>query len=299
MYNHQLDTFIKVADSGSFNKASEELFVSPNAVMKQINLLENNLGFDLFVRTPRGVQLTPAGESIYRDAKYIIQYAKDSIVRAEKMLAEPKHVLRIGTSLTTPVQFLVSLWPQILQHNPNLKFELVSFENNPENAREIMNHFGRNIDLVVGIYSDNLLTERHCSALKLYDTPLCAAVSFNHRLASKDEIVIEDLFDETVMLVKQGYMSAFDQVRADLSENYPRITIEDLPFFNVDAFNKCENNNSVMIVVDEWKNVHPLLKIIPIKWNHSIPMGILHSNSPSSDVKEFLQIISKIYANQL
>lgn len=105
MYNHQLDTFIEVADSGSFNKASEDLYVSPNAVMKQINLLENSLGFDLFVRTHRGVQLTPAGESLYRDAKYLIQYAKDSITRAEKMLAEPKHVLRIGTSLTTPVQF--------------------------------------------------------------------------------------------------------------------------------------------------------------------------------------------------
>ena len=81
MYNHQLETFIKVADSGSFNKASEELYVSPNAVMKQINLLENSLGFDLFVRTHRGVQLTPAGESLYRDAKYLIQYAKDSIVQ--------------------------------------------------------------------------------------------------------------------------------------------------------------------------------------------------------------------------
>ncbi|WP_106449646.1 LysR family transcriptional regulator [Trichococcus alkaliphilus] len=299
MYNHQLETFITVADSGSFNKASDRLYVSPNAVMKQINLLENSLGFDLFIRTPRGVQLTPAGESLYRDAKYIIQYAKDSIARAEKMLAEPKQVLRIGTSLTTPVQFLVSLWPQILQQNPNLKFELVSFENNPENAREIMNHFGRNIDLVVGIYSGNLLDERNCAALKLYDTPLCAAVSFNHRLASKNEIMSEDLFDETVMLVRQGYMSAFDQVRADLSENYPTVKIEDFPFFNVDVFNKCENNNSVMIVVDEWKNVHPLLKIIPIKWNHSIPMGILHSNNPSSDVKEFLQIISKIDTNQL
>ena len=84
MYNHQLDTFIKVADSGSFNKASEELYVSPNAVMKQINLLENSLGFDLFVRTHRGVQLTAAGESLYRDAKYLIQYAKDSVERAEK-----------------------------------------------------------------------------------------------------------------------------------------------------------------------------------------------------------------------
>lgn len=48
MYNHFLDTFIKVADAGSFNKAAEELFISPNAIMKQINLLEDNLGFELF-----------------------------------------------------------------------------------------------------------------------------------------------------------------------------------------------------------------------------------------------------------
>lgn len=298
MYNHQLDTFIKVADSGSFNKASEELYVSPNAVMKQINLLENSLGFDLFVRTHRGVQLTPAGESFYRDAKYLIQYAKDSIIRAEKMLAEPKHVLRIGTSLTTPVQFLVSLWPQIRQHNPDLKFELVSFENTPENAREIMNHFGKNIDLVAGIYSENMLSERNCSVLKLYDTPLCVAVPLHHRLAVNDEIEIEDLFDETVMLIKRGYMSAFDEVRKDLTENYPRIQIEDFSFFDVNVFNKCENDNAVLIGVKEWGNVHPLLKIIPISWKHTIPIGILHSNTPSNDVKEFLKIISQIYEVQ-
>ena len=298
MYNHQLDTFIKVADAGSFNKASEELYVSPNAVMKQINLLENSLGFDLFVRTYRGVRLTPAGESLYRDAKYLIQYAKDSVARAEKMVAEPKHVLRIGTSLTTPVQFLVSLWPQIRQHNPDLKFELVSFENTPENAREIMNHFGRNIDVVAGIYSDNILSERRCSALKLYDTPLCAAVPLHHRLASNDEIAIEDLFDEKVMLIKRGYMSAFDEVRDNLAENYPRIQIEDFSFFDVNVFNKCENDNAVLIGVKEWGNVHPLLKIIPISWKHTIPMGILHSNTPSKDVKKFLQIISRIYEVQ-
>lgn len=35
MYNPQLDTFIAVADVGSFNKASEILFVSPNAIMKK------------------------------------------------------------------------------------------------------------------------------------------------------------------------------------------------------------------------------------------------------------------------
>lgn len=44
MYDRHLDTFIQVADSGSFLKASEKLFISANAVTKQINLLENDLG---------------------------------------------------------------------------------------------------------------------------------------------------------------------------------------------------------------------------------------------------------------
>ncbi len=48
MYNLQLDTFLKVADAGSFNKAAEELFISPPAVIKQINLLEASLSLRLF-----------------------------------------------------------------------------------------------------------------------------------------------------------------------------------------------------------------------------------------------------------
>lgn len=54
MYNPQLETFIVVADMGSFNKAAEALYITPPAVTKQINLLENNLGLQLFNRTHRG-----------------------------------------------------------------------------------------------------------------------------------------------------------------------------------------------------------------------------------------------------
>ena len=43
MYNPQLETFLCVAECGSFNKAAEKLFISPPAVIKQINLLEVNL----------------------------------------------------------------------------------------------------------------------------------------------------------------------------------------------------------------------------------------------------------------
>ena len=43
VYNPQLETFLCVAESGSFNKAAEKLYISPPAVIKQINLLEENL----------------------------------------------------------------------------------------------------------------------------------------------------------------------------------------------------------------------------------------------------------------
>ena len=48
MYNPQLDTFVTVAERGSFTKAAEELCITPTAVIKQINLLESKLGLKLF-----------------------------------------------------------------------------------------------------------------------------------------------------------------------------------------------------------------------------------------------------------
>ena len=98
LYNPQLQTFLCVAEAGSFNKAAERLYISPPAVIKQINLLEEKLDVQLFVRTHRGLELTKAGQSLYQDAKYIIQYCKDSVTRAKNVMQESADVIRIGTS---------------------------------------------------------------------------------------------------------------------------------------------------------------------------------------------------------
>ena len=135
MYNPQLETFIKVADAGSFNKAAEQSFITPTAVIKQINLLEAGLGVALFDRTHRGLTLTKAGKSLYRDSKYIIQYCRDSVVRAKNAMQQDEQIIRIGTSPMTPAQVLLALWPKIHEHYPNMKFQLVPFENTPENAK--------------------------------------------------------------------------------------------------------------------------------------------------------------------
>lgn len=84
MYNPQIETFIKVADAGSFNKAADELYITPTAVIKQINLLESSLDLVLFERTHRGLILTNAGKSLYQDAKYIIWLLQGQCCQGEK-----------------------------------------------------------------------------------------------------------------------------------------------------------------------------------------------------------------------
>ncbi|MCG4808278.1 LysR family transcriptional regulator, partial [Collinsella aerofaciens] len=71
MFNPLLSAFVCAADCGSFTKAAEALFLSPTAVMKQINTLEKHLNLKLLVRTSHGIRLTPAGEVIYKDARFL------------------------------------------------------------------------------------------------------------------------------------------------------------------------------------------------------------------------------------
>ena len=61
MYNPQLKTFLTVCDCGSFSKAANLLFLTPSAVLHQIRTLEKDLGTELFLRTSKGVSLTPSG----------------------------------------------------------------------------------------------------------------------------------------------------------------------------------------------------------------------------------------------
>lgn len=98
VYNAQLNTFLIVAKTRSFNKAAEKLYITPPAVVKQISALEQHLHLTLFRRTHRGLTLTKAGESLYRDAEFIIQYSKDAVERARCAETAEEDVIRIAIS---------------------------------------------------------------------------------------------------------------------------------------------------------------------------------------------------------
>lgn len=294
MYNPQLDTFLRVADAGSFNKAAELSYITPTAVIKQINLLEADLDVKLFERTHRGLKLTKAGVSLYNDTKYIIQYCRDSVIRAKNAMQESDNVIRIGTSPMTPAGVLVELWPKIHALCPEIKFHLVPFENTPENAREILKNLGQNIDVVAGIFDETMLNVRNCAGFEISRQPLCCAVSIHHRLASKNLLTPQDLYEENLMLMRRGWSHYVDVLRDDIWQNHSRIHIVDFDFYSVDVFNRCENSNDVLMAVQAWDNVHPLLKVIPVEWSHSIPYGLLHSPNSSQTVKRFLEALKVV-----
>ena len=294
MYNRQLDTFIEVVHAGSFSKAAQNLYISPTAVIKQINLLESGLELQLFIRTHRGLILTEAGKSLYQDAKYMIQYSKDSLVRARNAMDQSENVIRIGTSLMTPSQFLIGLWPKIHEKYLDLKFQLVPFENTPENAREILKNLGQNIDIVAGVFEKDFLKQRECAALELSREPIRCAVSIHHRLADKEKIEMSDLFGENLMLIRRGWNSYVDLLRDDIWEHYPQIHVIDFNFYDMNVFNQCERDNYILMAIGNWENVHPLLKILPVEWEYKIPFGLLHSPNPSRQVQLFLNAVAQV-----
>ena len=296
MYNPQLETFVSVAESGSFNKAAEKLYISPPAVIKQINLLEEKLDLQLFVRTHRGLVLTRAGQSLYQDTKYIIQYCRNAVTRAKNAMQESENLIRIGTSPMTPAQVLVNLWPKVQEYCPNTKFQLIPFENTPENAREILGNLGQNIDVVAGIFDETMLNLRKCAGLEISREPICGAVSIHHRLGQKESLTVQDLYGESLMLMRREWSHYVDLLRDDLWKNHPQIHIVDFDFYDVEAFNQCENNNCVLMAIENWRYVHPLLKILPVDWNYTIPFGLLHSPEPSPAVRQFLNAVERVAA---
>lgn len=290
----QLETFIRVAEAGSFNKAAEQLYITPPAVTKQINLFEGELGIQLFVRTHRGLMLTEAGKSFYRDAQYILQYCSDSIERGKKAMQDNGNVIRIGTSPMTPAQPLVYSWSKLQEKCPEIKFRLVPFVNTIENAREILKNLGQNIDVVAGIFDETMLNLRQCAGLEISREPICCAVSLQHPLAKKEILKISDLYGQNLLLMRRGWSHYVDVLREDLEKNHPRIRITEFNFYSMDIFNQCENSDDVLMAIDNWQYVHPLLKILPVEWDYTIPFGVLHSPHPSETVKRFLKAVKMV-----
>ena len=295
MFDGRLETFVKVAECGSFTKAADALFVTPTAVMKQINALEKELSVTLFDRTNQGLRITKPGESFLQDARYILEYTERAVQKAREIEeGENRKSIRIGTSVMTPAKFILDIWSEVQSRMPTLKIELIPFENNPVNAVEILKNLGQHIDVVGGLYDENFLKERGCLASHMYDKKILLAVPVTHALSAETLITPEKLKGRKVLFIRRGWNRFIDDLRSKLEKQGVRT--EDFEMFNITAYNRAVAENTPIITVEGWEDVHPLLKLIPASWENSIPFGVFYSPKPTRLVKKFVDLLSSIAA---
>ena len=79
-----LVSFLTVAEEGSINLAASHLFISPSALMKQLNSVEEEVGTALLLRGKKGVALTDAGELFYQGLKELLP-AYDDLLRKTRL----------------------------------------------------------------------------------------------------------------------------------------------------------------------------------------------------------------------
>lgn len=293
MFDGRLETFVKVAECGSFSRAAEDLFVTPTAVMKQINSIEKELSVTLFERTNHGLRITKAGESFLQDARYLLEYLSRAAEKAREIEGgENRNSIRIGTSVMTPAKFILDVWSEVQSRMPTLKIELIPFENNPVNSVEILRNLGQHIDVVAGLYDDEFLKDRRCLAAHMYDKKIILAVPVTHALSTESLITPQKLVGRKVLFIRRRWNRYIDELRDDLEA--AGVQTEDFAMFSITAYNRAVAENTPIITVEGWEDVHPLLKLIPASWENSIPFGVFYSPKSTRLVKKFVDLLSSV-----
>lgn len=127
MHDIQLRSFLVAADSGSFAKAAKELYVSAPAFTHRINMLESELDFVLFDRSPKGAVLTESGKDFYESALAALATLESSRARCLEKSAGGKQTVRLAcpSSGTTP-KFYAPLAARFEQLHPEAKLLFAS-----------------------------------------------------------------------------------------------------------------------------------------------------------------------------
>lgn len=293
MYNHHLDTFLKAADSGSFLKAAEQMYISTNAVTKQINLLERELGVRLFHRSPQGLKLTEAGELIYAEAKKLIQHS-NAVLRKARALEQPREtVIRVGVSLMNPANTLLELWARASERFPNIRLEVVPYEDTVPAFLEVLDHMGEKIDLISCPYTTTYWGDRY-SSIHLRDLPICITCAKTHPLAQRERLTLDDLHGEALIIASPGIDAAADPLRAKIERDHPQIQMIGVDYLDTATFNRLVSSGQLLVSASCWSGVHPLLATIPLECGYTIPYGLIYAKDPSKEVLQFVAAVGQL-----
>jgi len=119
-----LIAFARAGSLGSYTAAARALSVSPSAVSKSVQRLEQQLGVSLFTRTTRSLTLTPEGRDLHARALRLLHEAEEIEQVALAARAEPSGTLKVTAPLPIGVHLLGPALPRLRERYPQLAVDL-------------------------------------------------------------------------------------------------------------------------------------------------------------------------------
>lgn len=189
-----LNTFIHVAELGSFSKAGDRLGYSQPTVSVQIRQLETELGAQLFDRVGHTVRLTEKGRDVLRSAQQILRISQEMAQDGQEQIS----IIRLATADSLCMPLLHNAFSVLRQQYPHICLTLTS-----AGTGNLFRLLDRNeVDLVCTLDSHIYNTNYVIAAEEQVGVHF--VVSAGHPLAKKDRLTKEDLLREDFLLTEQG-----------------------------------------------------------------------------------------------
>ena len=118
----QLQTFVAIADTGSFTRAAERVFKTQSAVSMQMRRLEERIGKQLFMKDGRGNRLTAEGERLLNYARRMLRLNNEAIAAFDDNRLEG--LLRIGTPDDYVMRYLPGILKRFSKAYPLIQIEM-------------------------------------------------------------------------------------------------------------------------------------------------------------------------------
>lgn len=293
METNNLQTFLSVAETGSFTKTAEQNFISSTAVMKQINKVEKELDIKLFNRSNNGVQLTPAGKQFQNYAQQILELSQKSYVACHQ-LAQNKQIIKLGTSLMHPCQKFIPIWDHVHSEMLGYELQIVQLPTDLTANNREYSMLGKECDIIIGTY-DQATIRQLVQAIYLGQYHFEIAMRNDNPLAQKKELSLADLRGQTVLMVPAGVSEKNDELKKQILGSFPDVKIKYTHGrYDLQTFNQTVNENLLLINLTPWKYLHPELVSVPLRTNITVDYGILASKKALPVLNNFLAMLKRL-----
>jgi LysR family hydrogen peroxide-inducible transcriptional activator len=194
----QVQYFLAIAETLSFNRAAKRLNVSQPTLTNQIVAFEEALGLQLFERSRAGTVLTAVGRDLLPNAMRVIEEFQGLLDQAESVSRGPAGTYRLGVTPTLGPYLLPHILPALHQRYQALKLSVR--EDAPRDLEEGLAKGKYDLILTALPVDDNRLT-----ITPLFREPLKLALPADHPLASRARIDRSDLAGESVLTIDEHH----------------------------------------------------------------------------------------------